>query len=156
MAGQPIEGQKADPFVHGIHEVRRVLLEEIMLKSADLAEGIGMIKNQQILGKLSGGCEIDGFEALLDGIQERRLEPGPDQDPTERVHIASVRYPSHKGSFEEGSAATHERVVNGIPRGGETLDEESGKLGFETGAVRDFMEGVSLALHGRPKFVHIS
>src|SRR2546422_7563161 len=37
-----------------------------------------------------------------------------------------------------------------------SLDEESGKLGFETGAVRDFMEGVSLALHGRPKFVHIS
>src|SRR5208283_4933736 len=86
--------------------------------------------------------------------QRRRIEPRAHQDLTERTDVVGDWTPAHERRLERRGAATGKRIIDGVARGGQALDEEPRQLGLEHRTIADLVQAVRLALLGRPELVH--
>ena len=114
-----------------------------------------MVEHQQIFPDLDRPIEPELIQPGADIPRFGRGQPGSDQDPAQRADVAPQRHSSQKRRLDQGGSPPHERIVNPVPRAGETLDEESGKLSFEASPVGDLVQGVPLPLHRGPELVDV-
>ncbi len=113
-----------------------------------------MIENEEVFGAFVAGMKINFLKSLSHVFGCWRLQSGLHQNCAEGIDVAAKGNSAQQGGFERCGAAAHERVVNEVAGAGQALNEKTRQLGFETGAVGDFVEGICLPLTGGPEFIN--
>ena len=153
MAGQPIDCDHLDPLIDPIEPAFFLAPAKIVPKSAQFAQRVGMIKDQQFVGERSGVAEIDRAHPSFDLGALGWIEPRPDENAAQGVDVASHWPAVEQCRFDESGAAAHEWVIDGFPRERETFDKKPWQLRLETGPIGDLVEAVCGTLLRGPKFV---
>ena len=94
-------------------------------------------------------------EARVDGGERGQFEAGLGEDARERIDVVGDDATPKKRGLDGSGAAPGERVEDEIARGGEARDEPRGQLGFEAGAIRNFVQRGCLALARSPKLARL-
>ena len=112
-----------------------------------------MIERQQVLAL--DVARVPGHLAQPPGhlCQRRRCEAGTGQQDRERVDIVAGGSAPHQRGLHGRRAPTHERIVHGLARLGQAVDEELGELRLEAGPITDLVQVVRPALPGGPELV---
>lgn len=155
MAGKAVEGDHANPVVDGIEGVLLALGEEIFFERAEFLQGFGMIKNEEVFGKFGGVLQVDLGEARGDLVKCGWIEAWADEDTAEGIGVRAEGDTTGEGGFKRSGAAAHEGVMDDVAGVGKSIDKEARELGFEAGAIGDFVQAVGGALLGGPEFVDV-
>ena len=84
-----------------------------------------MIKDEQIVGDVIAGREINCPEALRHVVEEWRIETRPSEDGAQGVNITAKRNSPEQCGFQRGGAAAHERIINHVTGVGEPFDKKA-------------------------------
>jgi len=112
-----------------------------------------MVKDAEVLREFVEVMQINLLQSFFKLLDPGRTQPRARQHFAQGVDIATERNAAQQGRLDGCRAAAHKRIVNGVASPGQPFDEEFGKLGFETGAIADFMNGMGLTLSRGPEFV---
>jgi len=156
VARQAIDRDHPDPVVDFVESAVCSTLEEVRTQRADLAQRLGVIEDEEVvLGvRRVQATQIQSPKSGHYRAQRRRIEPRAHQDLTERIDVVGDWTPAHERRLERRGAATGKRIIDGVARGGQALDEEPRQLGLEHRTIADLVQAVRLALRGRPELVH--
>ena len=158
MAGQAVDRHHADPIIDGIRRPSdRCSRDEPMPKGEDVPQSAWAEESQKLAvlwpTLMPGVVPRDLVEPSRDVIQVRRPQSRPGEKHAQRVDVIAERAPAHQGRLYRRRSAPHERIVNGVPRARQPLDEEFGKLRLEASPVAHLMDRMGLALTRGPELV---
>jgi len=118
-----------------------------------------VVECQQIIVERVRGGPGAGIRNLsepgFDRTERDRRQSRARQQHAERIDVDANRAATQDRGLDRGRAAPHERIINGVPGLGQTIDEEPRKLRLEARAVADFMDPPGLPLPRGPEFVHV-
>lgn len=153
MAGQAIHGHHPYPAIHIIHRSAALAVAEIFPQPADFAQGRRVIEHQQPFRHACALRHIDCFEPSSNGVERGWREAWRDEHRAQRIDVTADGRPIEERCLQHGRSAAHERVVHHVTGRRQPIDEETGKLWLEAGAIGDFVETASRALLTGPELV---
>src|SRR3974390_1722320 len=136
MSSQAVKSDQAYPLIDGIQACGGAPLLQVIFERRNATQSFGVIKSQQVLGRIGWIIEPDFAKAGLDLVQRWRREPWACHYRAERVDVIAEGHTAQKGRFERSSASAHERIIYFVAGYGKPLDEEAWQLRFEASAVR--------------------
>src|SRR5437879_10882092 len=96
--------------------------EKILLERGNLAEGVWMKEDHEVLREHNTRTKINFAEPFRHRVERRRAEPRPSQNHAQGIEVAAARDPPQEGGLERGGTSTHERVVNDLAGLRQALD----------------------------------
>ena len=147
VSSEAVERDHANPGFDWI----KVFAEECFAQQANAAKGLWMVKCQEFCWSLNPPAPIKARQPDCNVSEWRWGETRGDKHLAERIRIPAGSPPSAKCGFEQGGAASHERIQHGVAGTGESIDEIGCESRFEAGAIGDLMEWVRVALPIAPK-----
>ncbi|OPZ70179.1 MAG: hypothetical protein BWY82_02147 [Verrucomicrobia bacterium ADurb.Bin474] len=151
MTGQAVGCHHPDPTIHGGDGCFRI--EPKPAQAMNFAQRVWMVKYQQILPDFALIVQIDLTQALLHLLLKRGIESWLNQQPAERVDVATHDLSTKESRLKNSRATPHERIIYPIPLTAEALDKKTGKLRLETGPIGYLMQGMRRPLPGCPELV---
>ena len=101
-------------------------IEQILPETHYLPEGVRMIKDEQLFGALAGPGPDHPFQARLDLVKLRWIQPWQGQDSAQRIDIAANGNAAQQRRFQRRGPTPEKRIVNPLARPGQSFDEETG------------------------------
>ena len=113
MAGEPVDRHHPDPAIDAVERSAPLALEQVRPQRADLPQRLGVIEDEQVLGRLAGvgrSRRPRAAPATLSSVGG--ASRGRSSTRAQRVDVAAARHAPQQRRFDERRAAAHERVVD--------------------------------------------
>lgn len=150
MPCEPVQRDHLNPFVERIKPPSR---DKVFFQSADFPERFRMVEREKLFGKFIAARHVDFPKTSLDFGERWRTQPRSGECQAEWIDVVAERNATEQRSLDRRRSPAHKRIVNDVARRGQSFDEESRELRFETSPIGNFMERTGLPLPRGPELV---